>query len=78
MNMVGHKGKGESVWLGFFLFEVVTQFIKVSQIRNDDEFVEQCRNIAKELQQNIEKNAWDGEWYRRAYFDNGVPLGIGR
>jgi cellobiose phosphorylase len=75
MNMVGNQGKGESVWLGFFLFEVLTQFIKVAQARGDFEFVKFCRNAAKKMQQNIEKNAWDGEWYRRAYFDNGLPLG---
>jgi cellobiose phosphorylase len=75
MNKVGNQGKGESVWLGFFLFEVLTQFIKVAQIRNDNEFIEICRNAAEKLQENIEKNAWDGEWYRRAYFDNGLPLG---
>jgi cellobiose phosphorylase len=75
MNMVGNQGKGESVWLGFFLFEALTQFIKVAQARDDFEFVKFCRNAAKKMQQNIEKNAWDGEWYRRAYFDNGLPLG---
>ena len=75
MNKVGNQGKGESVWLGFFLFEALTQFIKVAQARDDFEFVKFCRNAAKKMQQNIEKNAWDGEWYRRAYFDNGLPLG---
>jgi cellobiose phosphorylase len=75
MNKVGNQGKGESVWLGFFLFEVLTQFIKVAQARDDIEFVELCRNAAKKIQRNIEKNGWDGEWYRRAYFDNGLPLG---
>ncbi|SDC94064.1 GH36-type glycosyl hydrolase domain-containing protein [Williamwhitmania taraxaci] len=75
MNMVGHKGKGESVWLGFFLFEVLNQFIELAQTKEDFEFVEQCKNAAIEIQQNIEKNAWDGEWYRRAYFDSGEPLG---
>jgi cyclic beta-1,2-glucan synthetase len=75
MNKVGNQGKGESVWLGFFLFEVLTQFIKVAQARDDFEFVELCRNAAKKIQGNIEKNGWDGEWYRRAYFDNGLPLG---
>jgi len=75
MNKVGNLGKGESVWLGFFLYEVLTQFIKVAQIRGDSEFVELCRKAAKEIQLNIEKNGWDGEWYRRAYFDNGLPLG---
>ncbi len=75
MNKVGNQGKGESVWLGFFLFEVLTQFIKVAQTRDDFEFIELCRKAAKKIQKNIEKNAWDGEWYRRAYFDNGLPLG---
>jgi cyclic beta-1,2-glucan synthetase len=75
MNMVGNQGKGESVWLGFFLFDVLIQFIKVAQTRDDFEFVKLCRNSAKKIQQDIEKNAWDGEWYRRAYFDNGLPLG---
>jgi cyclic beta-1,2-glucan synthetase len=75
MNMVGNQGKGESVWLGFFTFDILSQFIKIAEARNDVEFVEVCRNSANILQQNIEKNAWDGEWYRRAYFDNGSPLG---
>jgi cellobiose phosphorylase len=75
MNMVGNQGKGESVWLGFFLFDILTQFIKVAKARDDFEFVELCRKAAKKIQLNIEKNAWDGEWYRRAYFDNGLPLG---
>jgi cyclic beta-1,2-glucan synthetase len=75
MNMVGNQGKGESVWLGFFLFDVLTQFIKIARAVNDYEFVETCINTAKKIQQHIEKNAWDGEWYRRAYFDNGSPLG---
>ena len=75
MNKVGNLGKGESVWLGFFLFEVLTRFIKIAQAKGDSEFVELCRKEAKKIQQNIEKNGWDGEWYRRAYFDNGLPLG---
>jgi cyclic beta-1,2-glucan synthetase len=75
MNMVGNKGKGESVWLGFFLFDVLNQFAKIARTVNDFEFVELCTNNAKNLQQHIEKNAWDGKWYRRAYFDNGTPLG---
>ncbi|MFO7576034.1 MAG: glucoamylase family protein [Bacteroidales bacterium] len=75
MNMVGNQGKGESVWLGFFLFDVLTQFINIAQAKGDFEFAELCRSAAKKIQLNIEKNAWDGEWYRRAYFDNGLPLG---
>ncbi len=73
--MVGNQGKGESVWLGFFLFEVLNQFIPIAKTRADFEFVELCSGAAKKIQKNIELNGWDGEWYRRAYFDNGLPLG---
>jgi cellobiose phosphorylase len=75
MNMVGNHGKGESVWLGFFLFDVLTQFLKVAQAKGDFTFAERCSNEAEKIRHNIEQNAWDGEWYRRAYFDNGLPLG---
>ncbi len=75
MNMVGNKGNGESVWLGFFLFDILNQFVKVAQSRDDFEFAGLCSNEASVIQQYIEDNAWDGEWYRRAYFDNGSPLG---
>ena len=75
MNVVGEKGKGESVWLAFFLYKVLTQFSLVAQMRKDISFADLCRSEAIKLQQNIEKNAWDGQWYRRAYFDNGEHLG---
>jgi len=75
MNQVGNQGKGESVWLGFFLFDVLTQFVKVAQAKNDLKFADRCIKEAEMIRQNIEQNAWDGDWYRRAYFDNGVPLG---
>jgi cellobiose phosphorylase len=75
MNMVGNQGKGESVWLGFFLFDVLTRFVEIAAKKKDSEFMDICRVAAGKLQKNIEKNAWDGDWYRRAYFDNGTPLG---
>jgi cyclic beta-1,2-glucan synthetase len=75
MNLIGHKGKGESVWLGFFLYEVIEDFTGIARLRDDSEFVEICSSAARELKQNIEMNAWDGKWYRRAYFDDGTPLG---
>ncbi len=75
MNMVGIKGKGESVWLGFFLYEVLIQFEKIARLREDFQFVERCKSEAVQLRKNIEQNGWDGEWYRRAYFDDGTPLG---
>jgi cyclic beta-1,2-glucan synthetase len=75
MNRVGNEGRGESVWLAFFLFDVLTQFRKISLARNDSVFADSCLSQAEQLQKNIEAHAWDGEWYRRAYFDNGEPLG---
>lgn len=75
MNLVGKDGKGESVWLAFFLFDVLTQFIPIANLRGDTVFAERCQTEATRLQKNIEQNAWDGNWYRRAYFDDGTPLG---
>ena len=75
MNLVGIKGKGESVWLGFFLYEVLTQFAGLARLRGDDLFADQCIDEHVRLQQNLERHGWDGEWYRRAYFDDGTPLG---
>ena len=75
MNLVGEHGKGESVWLGFFLYDVLMQFTKVAQARSDLSMVERCQKEAAGLRRNLEQNGWDGGWYRRAYFDDGTPLG---
>ena len=75
MNLVGEQGKGESVWLAFFLFQVLQEFSEVARSRGDAPFAEKCLDQAALLKENIEANAWDGAWYRRAYFDNGEPLG---
>ena len=75
MNMVGAHGKGESVWLGFFLYKVLVQFCEIARLHGDLSFVERCREEAAQLRKNIEENGWDGEWYLRAYFDDGTPLG---
>ena len=75
MNLVGEHGKGESVWLGFFLYEVLMQFTGIARLRDDAAFAERCQVEASQLRSNIEQNGWDGEWYRRAYFDDGLPLG---
>jgi cellobiose phosphorylase len=75
MNIVGAHGKGESVWLGFFLYEVLTQFSALAHARGDTLFAQRCQTQAALLRQSIEQNGWDGEWYRRAYFDDGTPLG---
>jgi len=75
MNMVGIKGKGESIWLGFFLYKILIQFAEVARRRGDISFGEHCEKEASQLRLNIEQHGWDGFWYRRAYFDDGSPLG---
>ncbi|HZI52385.1 MAG TPA: cyclic beta 1-2 glucan synthetase, partial [Chitinophagaceae bacterium] len=75
MDKVGEHGKGESVWLGFFLYDVIMRFIEIAALHGDSTFAEQYKIRADQLRKNIEKHAWDGEWYRRAYFDDGTPLG---
>jgi cyclic beta-1,2-glucan synthetase len=75
MNRVGQEGKGESVWLAFFLFRVLQEFAEIARLRGDMAFAQTCDTEAARLQANIEAQAWDGGWYRRAYFDNGEPLG---
>jgi cyclic beta-1,2-glucan synthetase len=75
MNLVGLRGKGESVWLAFFLCHVLGEFAHVARLRGDLPFEQRCDAEAAQLRQRIEANAWDGEWYRRAYFDDGSPLG---
>jgi cyclic beta-1,2-glucan synthetase len=72
---VGEHGKGESVWLAFFLHHVLTLFAGLALHRGDSTFSEHCQSEAAQLRQSIEQNGWDGKWYRRAYFDDGSPLG---
>lgn len=75
MNTVGNKGKGESVWLGWFLYSILISFAPLCHYKNDRNRADRYLNIAGEIARALEENAWDGKWYRRAYFDNGVPLG---
>ncbi|MCU0962515.1 MAG: cyclic beta 1-2 glucan synthetase [Pirellulaceae bacterium] len=75
MNRVGHEGRGESIWLAFFLYDVLTQFATLARSRDDLPFADRCVTQARQLQQNIEQHGWDGQWYLRAYFDRGDPLG---
>ncbi|HMG23586.1 MAG TPA: glycosyl hydrolase family 65 protein, partial [Kofleriaceae bacterium] len=75
MNLVGELGKGESVWLAFFLHDVLVQFSGLARRRGDVGFAETCTGEAARLRTVIDEHGWDGEWYRRAYFDSGEPLG---
>jgi len=75
MNRVGHDGKGESVWLAWFLYATLLRFAPVAEARGDQIRVTRWLQHAEKLKAATEKHAWDGAWYRRAYFDDGTPLG---
>jgi len=75
MNLVGRDGQGESVWLAWFLIENLELFKKLALERKDIEFADLCSDQVKQLRSHIEAQAWDGDWYLRAWFDDGTPLG---
>jgi len=75
MNLVGAEGKGESVWMAFFLVTVLARFAPLARARGDTEFADLCHFEAKRLGASVEASAWDGAWYRRAWFDDGTVLG---
>jgi cyclic beta-1,2-glucan synthetase len=75
MNRVGEQGKGESVWLGWFLHEALSRFIPYAEGRRDAERVARWLLHMTALKQALEDTGWDGAWYRRAYFDDGFALG---
>jgi cyclic beta-1,2-glucan synthetase len=75
MSRVGIEGKGESVWLAWFLISALREFSKQSTARGDTGTTEWLRQRADEYNKAVEASAWDGAWYRRAYFDDGSPLG---
>jgi cyclic beta-1,2-glucan synthetase len=74
MNRVGEHGQGESVWLGFFLCAVLRDFAPLARRRGDHGFAA-LRPGARRAAVNLDGAGWDGAWYRRAYFDDGTPLG---
>jgi cyclic beta-1,2-glucan synthetase len=75
MNRVGNKGKGESVWLGWFLHNILSEFARFCDARKEKRRGNKYRARAERLKQALEESGWDGDWYRRAYFDDGTPLG---
>ncbi len=75
MNRVGEHGTGESVWLGWFLHTILWEFAKIADIRGEHKRAEAWRLHVSALKAALESDGWDGEWYRRAYFDDGTPLG---
>ena len=75
MNRVGALGRGESVWLGWFLHATLRRFAPLCERRGDRERAADFLAQAKKLRDALEASAWDGEWYRRGYYDDGHPLG---
>ena len=75
MNLVGAAGRGESVWLAWFLVDVLDRMKYLSLLRGESELARTCSRQRSTLIARIEKVAWDGEWYLRAFFDDGTPLG---
>jgi len=75
MNRVGHEGKGESVWLAWFLGHVLMRFAPICEMRGEPQRAEEYRAWAARLAEAVETHSWDGAWYHRAYFDDGTPLG---
>jgi cyclic beta-1,2-glucan synthetase len=75
MNEVGRHGKGESVWLAWFQIEVINHFAPILDAQGDSENAQLLRNRAQSLKEAVEASAWDGGWYRRAFYDDGTPIG---
>jgi len=75
LSRVGIEGQGESVWLGWFLYATLTRFAPICELMDDDEQAATYRQQAHDLRQALEADGWDGHWYRRAYYDDGTPLG---
>ena len=75
MNRVGIDGRGESIWLGWFLYSTLNRFAELCERRGQDEPAAGYRHRASDLAQAIEDSAWDGGWYLRAFYDDGSPLG---
>lgn len=75
MNRVGIEGKGESIWVAWFQINCLNRFAEIAQYRGEAEYAQQCKTHAAQLRDAVELHGYDGAWYRRAYFDDGTPLG---
>lgn len=77
MNRVGNGGRGESVWLGWLLHAALHSFARIADARRDEARATKWRKHMQSLSEAIKSQAWDGQWYKRAWFDDGIPLGSG-
>ena len=74
LNTVGNKKKGESIWLGFFIYDILGKIIPICKMKNDIDRVNKYKEIRETLKKSLNSSGWDGRWFRRAYMDNGEPL----
>ena len=74
LNTVGNKKKGESIWLGFFIYDILGKFIPICKMRNDNDRANKYEEARENLKKELNTSGWDGRWYKRAYMDNGEPL----
>ena len=72
---IGSKGNGESIWLGFFLYDILNRFVKLCEIKNDKENYNRLVYIKEELKRKLNTNGWDGRWFKRAITDDGIEIG---
>ncbi len=75
MNRVGPQGRGESVWLSWFIIDVLEGFLPICELRGERVALDFCHTHVQRLREAVETHGWDGKWYRRGYFDDGTPLG---
>jgi len=75
LSTVGNKGKGESIWLGFFLYKILEDFIPICIKKGEDDLANNYKNIKENLKKALNTNGWDGHWYKRAFMDDGKVLG---
>ncbi|HZT55626.1 MAG TPA: carbohydrate-binding protein, partial [Burkholderiaceae bacterium] len=78
MNRVGAEGRGESVWLGWFLCDLVDAYAPIARGRGETARARRWEEAARKWREALQREAWDGQWYRRAFFDDGTPLGSSR
>ena len=77
-SKIGNKGEGESIWLGFFLYDILSRWEKILERKEDTERIKKYRDIKENLKKNLNTNGWDGMWYKRAINDDGETIGSSR
>ncbi|MGN7725146.1 GH36-type glycosyl hydrolase domain-containing protein [Luteimonas sp. 22616] len=75
MNRVGEQGRGESSWLGWFLCATIDAFAPYAKARGEPERAARWEQVAETVRKGLDAGGWDGQWYRRGYYDDGTPLG---